>query len=142
MKPVIPLSLAVVPLFVAAAEPPAAAPKPAAPKERLMALPVEKGKTAAITLRENVTTGFRWTAKYDPQLCKVEITHRGPENSGGAPVCGAPGKAIVTVRLLTDAPADLILEYRRPWEKDAPPAKILYYAVVPAVDKTLFPPKR
>ena len=111
--------------LAAAAEPA----KPAEPKP--LVLRIEKGKSVTIKLRENVTTGFRWLAKYDAKLCKVEIDHRGPENAGDPPVCGAPGKAVITVTLLTDAPADLTLEYRRPWEKDAPPAKTLYYAVVP-----------
>ena len=112
----------------------AAAPETAKPdaKPELLVLRVGKDRKASVTLRENVTTGFRWIAKYDPKLCKVEITHRGPENPGDVPLCGAPGQAIVTVTLLSDAPADLTLEYRRPWEKDVPPVKILYYAVIPA----------
>ena len=118
------------PLFFVCAALSSAA-EPAKPSEQLLVLRVEKGKSATITLKENVTTGVRWLAKYDEKLCKVEIAHRGPENAGDPPVCGAPGKAIITVTLLTDAPADLTLEYRRPWEKDAPPAKVLYYAVVP-----------
>ena len=40
-------------------------------------------------------------------------------------------KAVFTVKLLTDAPADLTLEYRRPWEKDTPPARTVYYAIIP-----------
>jgi len=125
------LSLMLLPFLTFAAEPEAA--KAGAPKkEQLMVLRVEKNQKATFTLQENVTTGFRWMAKYDSKLCKVEIGHRGPENRGGEPLCGAPGKAVITVTLLTDAPADLTLEYRRPWEKDTPPAKILYYAVVPA----------
>ena len=123
------LFLALLPFFAAAAEP--AAPKPAAPEQKLLVLRVEKNKTATVTLRENVTTGYRWIAKYDAKLCKVEIAHRGPENAGDPPVCGAPGTAVITVRLLTDAPAGLTLEYRRPWEKDTPPAEVLHYAVVP-----------
>ena len=118
-------------LFVCAALASAAEPAKPEPKQQLLALRVEKGKSATITLRENITPGFSWTAKYDAKLCKVEIAHRGPENIGREPLCGAPGKAVVTVTLLTDAPADLVLEYRRPWEKDTPPAKVLYYAVVP-----------
>ena len=116
----------------ASAEPePAPVPVRDGQKADCFILRVEKGKPATVTLQENVTTGFRWTAKYDAKLCKVEIAHRGPENPGNTPVCGAPGKALVTVTLLTDAPADLTLEYCRPWEKDTPPAKVLYYAVVP-----------
>ena len=134
------LFLALLPLFAAAVEP--AAPKPAAPEQKLLVLRAEKNKKATMTLRENVTTGYRWIAKYDAKLCKVEIDHRGPENAGGPPLCGAPGTAVVTVTLLTDAPADLTLEYRRPWEKDVPPAKVLYYAVVPAANTILPPPAR
>jgi len=129
-----PMFLAVLPLFAGcAAADPVPAPVPAKDGQNAnhFILRVEKGKPAAFTLRENVTTGFQWMAKYDAKLCKVEIGHRGPENTGGAPVCGAPGKAVITVTLLTDAPADLTLEYRRPWEKDTPPAETLHYAIMP-----------
>ena len=54
MKKLSLLFLAFLPLFAAAA--PA---KPKAPKERLLALRVEKNSSATITLRENITTGFR-----------------------------------------------------------------------------------
>lgn len=128
--------------FVCAALAFAAEPAKPEPKEQLLVLKIEKGKSATITLRENVTTGFQWMAKYDAKLCKVEITHRGPEKTGDVPLCGAPGHAVITVTLLTDAPADLTLEYRRPWEKDAPPAKILYYAVVPETNPSLFRPSK
>ena len=122
------LALTILPLLsVTAAEPPDS-PK----KEKISVLRVEKDQKGTITLQENMTTGFQWMAKFDPKLCKVEITHRGPETPGSVPVCGAPGRAVVTVTLLSDAPADLTLEYRRPWEKDTPPAKTLYYAVMPA----------
>ena len=119
------------PLFVVCAALASAAPGSETPKQQLLALRVEPGRSATITLRENITTGFRWMAKYDPALCKVEIAHRGPENPSSEPVCGAPGRAVITVTLLTDAPADLTLEYLRPWEKDTPPAKVLYYAIIP-----------
>ena len=135
MKKLFLMSLALLPLFAVAAE-------PARPDEQLLVLRVEKNAMATVTLRENITTGFEWMAKYDSKLCKVEIVHRGPENTGGAPVCGAPGKAIITVWLLTDAPADLTLEYRRPWEKGVPPAEVIRYAVVPATNTILLPPKR
>lgn len=126
------LAMAFLAAGCAAAEPePAPVPVPEGQNANHFVLRVEKGKPATFMLRENVTTGFRWLAKYDANLCKVEIGHRGPENTGGEPLCGAPGKAVVTVTLLTDAPADLTLEYRRPWEKDNPPAETLYYAIVP-----------
>jgi len=127
MKKLLPVILFACAAIASAAEPA----RPEDRKSQLLVLQVEKGKSATITLRENATTGFEWMAKYDAKLCKVEIAHRGPEKTGNPPVCGAPGKAVVTVTLLTDAPADLTLEYRRPWEKDNPPAQVLYYAVVP-----------
>ena len=128
MKAIALLALTLLPLL-----PVTAAEQPDAPKkEAFSVLRVEKDLKGTITLQENMTTGFQWMAKYDPKLCKVEITHRGPENPDNTPVCGAPGRAVITVTLLTDAPADLTLEYRRPWEKDTPPAKTLHYAVMPA----------
>jgi|GEM_PF-5802659 len=105
---------------------------PGAAKPYPLVLRVEKGKSVTFTLPENITTGFEWTAEYDPRLCRVTIGRRGPENPGGTPRCGAPGKAVITVTLLSDAPAGIVLKYRRPWEKDTPPAKVLYYAVTPA----------
>ena len=129
-----PLFLAVLPLFsgCAAADPdPAPVPVRDGQSANRFILRVEKGKPAAFTLRENVTTGFQWTAKYDAALCEVKIGHRGPDDPGDPPVCGAPGKAVVTVTLLTDAPAEVTLEYLRPWEKNNPPAEVRHYTIAP-----------
>ena len=129
MKKLSLFSLALLPLFAAAA--PAAPAAPRDEKPQILALKAVPGESVTFELPENITTGFRWTAKYDRSLCEVTITHRGPENTGGAPVCGAPGKAVFTVKLLTNAPADLTLEYLRPWEKDVPPARTVYCAIIP-----------
>ena len=126
------LILAAAALFAAGcATEPAPAEPPAAQDPDLRLIPLAVGGCAKIALKENTTTGFQWTAKYDPALCKVEIDHRGPEDAGDPPLCGAPGKAVVTLTLLAHAPAEAILEYRRPWEKDVPPAKTLRCKLVP-----------
>ena len=95
------LSLAAVTFFavhVSSAEPepaPAPVPAPSGQDAHNYVLRVETGKPVTFTIPENVTTGFRWMAKYDAALCKVEIGHRGPETPGNPPVCGAPGKAVI-----------------------------------------------
>ena len=136
MKKTCLLTLVLLPLFaVFAACPPARG-----QKTQILALKAVPGESVTFELPENITTGFRWTAKYDAALCKVEIAHRGPVNPSSEPVCGAPGRAVITVTLLTNAPADLTLEYRRPWEKDVPPAEVIYYAIIPAANS--ISPKR
>ena len=127
MKKTCLLTLVLLPLFTVFA----ACPPVRGEKTQLRALKAVPGESVTFELPENITTGFKWMAKYDAALCRVEIAHRGPENPSSEPVCGAPGKAVVTVTLLTNAPADLTLEYRRPWERDTPPARVIYYAIVP-----------
>ena len=133
MKKMCLLSLVLLPLFAVIAV--------GGDEPQILALKVAPGESVTFELEENITTGFEWMVKYDRSLCQVTKIHRGPENTG-EPVCGAPGKAVFTVKLLTDAPADLTLEYCRPWEKDTPPARTLYYAIVPQTNTAPLPPKR
>jgi predicted secreted protein len=133
------LLLTVVPLFAAGcANSTAPAEQPVAEDPDARLIPLAVGGCAKITLEENMTTGYRWTAKYDAKLCKVEIDHRGPENQGGVPLCGAPGKAIVTVTLLTNATAEVVLEYLRPWEKNTPPVKTVRCKLVSKANTAVF----
>ena len=107
------------------------APRPAAAEAKpqdALTLRANKDNVAVVTLKENVTTGFSWNAKFDSQLCKVELRHRGAADKD---LCGAPGKVEVVITLLSDAPAAVTLEYRRPWEKNTPPAKVVRYTVTP-----------
>ena len=76
---------------------------------------------AVFSLEENATTGYQWSAKYDQKLCKVELRHK----SADSELCGAPGKVDVCVTLLTNAPATVVMEYRRPWEKNVPPIHVV-----------------
>ena len=113
------LILVFVSLFAAGCANSTAPEQPAAKESELRLIPLAVGGCQKITLEENMTTGYQWTAKYDPKLCKAEITHCAADSE----LCGAPGQAVVLLSLLTDAPAEVVLEYRRPWEKDTPPVK-------------------
>ena len=91
------------------------------PAEAKAELPM--GGTIRFLLGENVTTGYRWEAAFNANEVEVTVEHRGGEAKDG--LCGAPGFAAVLAKLKgrEPAPAFIELKYRRPWEKDAKPAR-------------------
>lgn len=85
---------------------------------------VESGDRFWVELNENVTTGYRWEASADDfrELVETQVKHLPAEQKGGEPVCGAPGKAEVLIRVHRGfvGPATVTLRYVRPWEPDKP----------------------
>ena len=85
---------------------------------------VESGDRFWVELNENVTTGYRWEASADDfrELVETQVKHIPAEQKGGEPVCGAPGKAEVLIRVHRGfvGPATVTLRYVRPWEPDKP----------------------
>ncbi len=69
-------------------------------------------------LDENLTTGYEWTAACADSCVDVTIGHRGPANGEG--LLGAPGQAVVTVRIKNGfaGPSELRLKYRRSWSDE------------------------
>ena len=70
-------------------------------------------------VEENVTTGFRWEAKFDRSKCEVNINHL-PSDSN---LCGAPGKAEIIIRANDEGPVAVVFLYRRSFEQSVPPAR-------------------
>lgn len=82
-----------------------------------------------LRLPSNPSTGYSWTLPVAPQLLRVE-GKPGFEEANTAPgVVGAGGQEVWTLRALTAGEETLRFEYRRPWEKDAPPARSLLYRI-------------
>lgn len=83
-------------------------------------VPLAVGRQAHIRLEGNPTTGFQWTLK--------ELTGQAAENCEiryeptpvKPPMVGTGGVFVISVRGAAPGRSTLTLEYRRPWEKDAP----------------------
>ena len=82
------------------------------------------------SLEENGSTGYSWTAEWNPSECSVALNHRAPNAPTG--VCGAAGRAEVSIVSRIYTPARVELSYRRPWEKGVKPfksVKVIVYTV-------------
>jgi len=90
---------------------------------------VRVGRKIVVTLDGNPTTGYAWvTASVEGdsvrQVGKVEYQ---PDQQD-EPRIGGGGKFTVTFEAVRAGDARVTLEYRRPWEKDEPPAETLKFA--------------
>ncbi len=91
-------------------------------------LKVPFGSTFAVTLESNPTTGYSW-----------ELSRVSPEGSVGfvdssySPVepvlSGSGGSQTWILKALKKGGSEISLEYKRPWEKDMPPAKTRSYRI-------------
>jgi inhibitor of cysteine peptidase len=78
------------------------------------------GDAVVISLAENPTTGFRWdlVAKPEPACQLVKSTFE--------PAMGPLGKGGThrwQYQAVRSGTAEIALEYRRPWERNTPPAQ-------------------
>ena len=93
----------------------------------LDALPAElvaqaaEGQPVRFSLEENPTTGYSWDVEHNPSECDVALERR----AAGGGLAGAPGRLAVEVKSKIYTPARVEFRYRRPWEKDAKPARSL-----------------
>ena len=83
---------------------------------------VTQGDRIVVKLPSNVTTGYSWSiGENDPFLLSPAGAARYEPPSRPEP--GAPGVQIFELRVLGGGTAWLQLVYRRPFEKDVPPAR-------------------
>ena len=120
-----PLLMAVAVLVSACAPSPAVAqlPKPNAP------LQVATGEQLTISLDANPTTGFEWrlaTPLNEKVVALVGHAYQPPDNSR----IGAGGTDVWTFKAVGSGSTTIILEYRRPWEKDTPATERKTYPIV------------
>jgi inhibitor of cysteine peptidase len=82
----------------------------------------KQGNTVLVSLPGNPSTGYTWVAKDVPSFLKQEgePTFKG---TNGSSAVGAPGTIVLTFRVELPGSGPLNLDYKRPWETTATPAK-------------------
>ncbi|MCE5324880.1 MAG: protease inhibitor I42 family protein [Planctomycetaceae bacterium] len=81
------------------------------------------GQSVVIRLKGNMTTGFAWhLGKVEGDAAKLlgKIEYE-PDPARGR--VGSGGTFVTTFEAVKVGQATVVLEYKRPWEKDTPPAK-------------------
>ena len=86
---------------------------------------LRKGQTLTISLPSNPTTGFRWVvADAAPGVLRSlgPEVYTTPEDAG---VVGGAGKSTWRYEVYQKGDGRLLMEYRRPWEVEVAPAKVI-----------------
>jgi inhibitor of cysteine peptidase len=83
---------------------------------------IAKGSTLVIRLAANPSTGYSWQLGGDPKLLSLDPTKFEPAKSDKRLV-GSPEVQVMQFKAKDSGTASLVLEYRRPWEKNVAPAK-------------------
>ena len=78
---------------------------------------VKQGQKIAISLAGNPTTGFIWNnaTKSDAVKLDGKVMHRASNQ-----LLGAPGISTATFEVVAGGKGTIVLEYKRPWEKNPP----------------------
>lgn len=89
------------------------------------------GQVLEIALMANASTGYQWQVVSDgaPSLVRTTGPATPPPMDTQPPMPGAPSLARWWFRAERPGEVRLRLEYRRPWEKDAPAAQVAEYGV-------------
>ena len=78
-----------------------------------------------LELEENGTTGFLWSADFDPDFASVVITHHAPPMDND--MVGQAGYCLVEITALQPGATTVTLKYSRSFEPDnEPPHKLIY----------------
>ncbi len=95
---------------------------------RHIKLAAARGKDLRIEIPSNPTTGYSWSLmhQFDKKYLKLKTSTFNPPKN---PIPGAGGTEIWTFTALAKGSASIALQYKRPWEKDIPPAKIYVYDI-------------
>ena len=80
-----------------------------------------KGRTLAVELASNPSTGYSWEMKGDPAPLKLISSKFEQQDQSGK--AGAPGAQQFRFEATAAGASTLKLVYRRPWEKHVAPAK-------------------
>lgn len=82
---------------------------------------LEVGDVVRVNLEGNPTTGYMWEmlSPESPMLSVIEKTFDSSSDR-----CGAGGVFLFTFRADMVGQSELQFAYLRPWEKEAPPAKV------------------
>lgn len=91
---------------------------------------IASGGTLTVTLESNASTGYRWNenANISDKAVIQQISHK--YQAAATPMPGAPGKEIWTFKALQAGKSVVSMEYRRPFEPNAEPAKTFTLTVL------------
>lgn len=78
---------------------------------------VKQGQKVAVSLAGNPTTGFIWNNATKSKVVKLDgkVMHRASNQ-----LLGAPGISTATFEAVAGGKGTIVLEYKRPWEKNPP----------------------
>ena len=86
------------------------------------------GSSILVDLPGNPTTGYMWeVSSMDRAVLQKIGDHKFSTNSN---VIGAPGKVSMRFRVIGAGKTELVLAYRRSWEKNVAPAKTFSVDVI------------
>ena len=95
--------------------------------------PLHVGQILRIAVQGNASTGFVWeVAQPLPRQLVLETSDslpQPPAPDSDRPVVGAPHPQWIYLRAVAPGDAAVDLHWRRPWEKNQPPARSLRYTV-------------
>ena len=88
------------------------------------------GGTLTVTLESNITTGYSWNenANIGDKTVLQQTDHK--YQPPATPIPGAGGKEVWTFKALKAGNSTISMEYRRPFEPNAAPAKTFTLTVV------------
>lgn len=82
---------------------------------------VHAGQVVEVSLPSNPTTGYQWAVRGDPApLVLVKSDFVAAQSDGRM---GAGGTQKLRFKAAAAGTSEIVLDYKRPWEKDTPPAK-------------------
>ena len=88
---------------------------------------VNQGEEFKISLKSNVSTGYKWQPDYDYEYIEIiDISYIEPE----VEVLGAPGGLVFHLKALQRGEKTMTFSYIRSWEEKAPIKKINYQIVI------------
>ena len=90
------------------------------------AIEVERGRKVTLRLEANRSAGYRWSVATSGDALEPLGE---PFYTAEKSVAGAGGAEYWSFMAKRGGRQELRFEYRRPWEKDKPPAKALSYTV-------------
>jgi len=85
-------------------------------------LTVARGTLLLVRLKANPTTGYSWQLGSDPKPLALQSSEF-ERSKQDQPLAGSPEIQVMRFETSAVGTASLVLEYRRPWEKNAAPAK-------------------
>ena len=95
-------------------------PLPMRTTEKISIFPT--GDTLVVRLKSNPSTGYTWAIKGDPSPLRL-VKSSAKKNNQTGHAAGAPVTQEFRLSATSAGMASLTLEYRRPWEYTAGPAK-------------------